>query len=277
MSFVVSPATLAEAVAFLAEHPNARPMSGGASLVAMKNARLIDASHFVSLARIPNLRGIAGSDGNWLRIGGMTRHRDLASSDLLNGSHAVLRQAAGQIANRVVRNMGTIGGAVGNADPAADYLPALACLSAEVEITGAGGTRRVAMADYVTGWYETVLAPGDIVTAVHLPPAGPGPAVWRKLARVPGDYATVSVACLRSGDRVQVAVGACGPGPIRSLDAEAALAGRLGDPLAVAAFGEALAALADPVDDVRGSAAYRLRLIPRMVAAAVRDVTKGAG
>jgi carbon-monoxide dehydrogenase medium subunit len=276
MSFVVSPATLDEALAFLADHPEARPMSGGASLVAMKNARLIEASHFVSLARIEALRGIDAAADGGLRIGAITRHRDLAASDRLAGGHALLRQAAGQIANRVVRNMGTIGGAVGNADPAADYLPALACLSAEVEIAGPGGVRRVAMADYVTDWYETVLDPGEIVTALHLPPAGPGPGLWRKLARVPGDYATVSVACLRRGDAVAVAVGACGPGPIRSLEAEAALAGRLADPAAVAAFGAALAALADPVDDVRGSAEYRLRLIPRMVAAAIRDAREAA-
>lgn len=275
MSFVVSPATVEEAVAFLAEHPEARVMSGGASLVAMKNARLIEASHFVSLQRIEALRGIsAGAEG--IRIGGMARHRDLAGCDLLTGDLAMLRQAAGMIANRVVRNMGTIGGAVGNADPAADYLPVLMCAGASVEVTGTEGVRRVAMADYVVDWYETALTPGEIVTAVHLPAPGPGRSVYRKLARTPGDYATASVACARDGEGVRVAVGACGPGPIRDAGAEAALAGKLGDKAAVAAFGDALAGLADPVDDVRGSAEFRLRLIPRMVAAAIRDVREGS-
>ncbi len=273
--FVVAPASLDEAVAFLAAHPEARPMSGGATLVAMKNARLIEASHFVSLAGIPDLRGIARTGEGGLRIGGMSRHRDIAECDLLTGDQAMIRQAAQQIANRVVRNMGTIGGALGNGDPAADYLPVLACAGAEVEIAGPGGRRTVAVSDYVVGWYETALGPGEIVTAVLLPPPGPGPSVYRKLARTPGDYAVASCAVARDGAGVRVAVGACGPGPVRSLEAEAAVRGALSDRAAVARLGAALAALADPVDDVRGSAAYRLQLVPRMVAAAIADVTRG--
>ncbi|TNF65407.1 MAG: xanthine dehydrogenase family protein subunit M, partial [Rhodobacteraceae bacterium] len=143
MSFVLSPRTVEEAVGLLAELPDALPMSGGASLVAMKNARLIEASHFVSLAGIASLHGITATDAG-LRIGGMTRHAQLAACDLLTGDLEMLRQAAGQIANRVVRNMGTIGGAVGNADPAADYLPVLACADAHVELTGTAGSRLVA-------------------------------------------------------------------------------------------------------------------------------------
>jgi CO/xanthine dehydrogenase FAD-binding subunit len=276
MSYVLTPQTVEQAVQMLAAHPGARPMSGGASLVAMKNARLVEPDHVVSLAGVAALRGIARQADGGLRIGGMARHRDLAGCELLTGDQAMIRQAAGVIANRVVRNMGTIGGAVGNADPAADYLPVLACAGARVEIAGPGGLRHLTIAEYLVGWYETALQPGEFVAAVVLPPAGQGASVYRKLARTPGDYATVSVACARAGEGVRVAVGACGPAPLRAEDAEAALAGRLTDPAAVAAFGAALAALADPIDDVRGSADYRRRLIPRMVAAAIGDVTEGA-
>jgi CO/xanthine dehydrogenase FAD-binding subunit len=250
-------------------------MSGGASLVAMKNARLIEASHFVSLARIDALRAITPREGGGLRIGGMVRHAQIADCPNLTGDQAMLRQAAGVIANHVVRRMGTIGGAVGNADPAADYLPVLACAGAEIEIAGPGGVRSLPVGEYLVGWYETALNPGEVVTAILLPPAVPDEvSVYRKLARTPGDYATASVACARVGDGVRLAVGACGPAPIRLPGAEAELAGRLRDPAAVAAFGAALAGAADPVDDVRGSASYRLRLIPRMVAAAIADVTR---
>ena len=271
MSFVLSPRTVEEAVGLLAQLPDALPMSGGASLVAMKNARLIEASHFVSLAGIASLHGISATDTG-LRIGGMTRHAQLAASELLTGDLGMVRQAAGQIANRVVRNMGTMGGAVGNADPAADYLPVLACAEARIELTGPDGSRLVTMENYITDWYETLREPGEIVTAIHLPAPRPLPSVYRKLCRVPGDYATASVACASSGDGVRVAVGACGPRPIRSPEAEAALTGRLGDPNAIAAFGAALADLADPIDDVRGTSEFRLRLIPRMVAAAISDL-----
>ena len=271
MSFVLSPQTVEEAVGLLLDLPDALPMSGGASLVAMKNARLIEASHFVSLAGIASLHGITQTDSG-LRIGGMTRHAQIAACDLLTGDLGMVRHAAGQIANRVVRNMGTIGGAVGNADPAADFLPVLACADARIELTGPDSSRLVAMEDYITGWYETLRAPAEIVTAIHLPAPRPYPSVYRKLCRVPGDYATASVACASFGDGVRVAVGACGPGPIRSPEAEAALQGKLRDASAIAALGAALADLADPVDDVRGTSEFRLRLIPRMVAAAISDL-----
>lgn len=270
MSYVFSPRSVDEAVAFLAEHLEARPLSGGASLVAMKNARLIEPSHLVNLAGIPDLHGVAET-GDGLRIGGMSRHRQIAECELLTGDVEMIRLAAGQIANRVVRNMGTIGGAIGNADPAADYLPVLACADASVEIRGPAGARRLSIDDYVLDWYETALEPGEIVTAIHAPPPREGRSVYRKLARTPGDYATVSVACSVSEDRARVAVGACGPKPLRSPAAEEDLAGRLFDTSAIEAFGRALADLADPVDDVRGSSDYRLRLIPRMVAAAIED------
>ena len=271
MNFVVSPKSVDEAVNFLVEHPEARPMSGGASLVAMKNARLIDASHFVSLANIDGLRGI-GRVGDSLRIGGMTRHSDIATCDLLKGDLEMIRLAAGQIANSVIRNMGTMGGAIGNADPAADYLPVLACADGEVEITGPDGVRRLPVLDYVLDWYETALELGEIVTAVFLPSPKEARSVYRKLARTPGDYAIASVACCAVDQGVRVAVGACGPRPLRSREAEATLAGKMHDVDAIAEFGQALRELADPLDDVRGSSQYRLQLIPRMVSAAIADV-----
>jgi carbon-monoxide dehydrogenase medium subunit len=230
----------------------------------------------INLAGIAALRGFERQADGGLRIGGMVRHREVADASILTGDQAMIRQAAGVIANRVVRNMGTLGGAVGNADPAADYLPVLACADAQVELAGPDGLRHLAMHEYLVDWYETALQPGEFVAAVILPPTGQGPSVYRKLARTPGDYATVSVACARVGQSVRVAVGACGPAPLRAPDDEAALSGHLTDPDAVAAFGAALAALADPIDDVRGSAEFRRRLIPRMVAAAIRDVTEAA-
>ena len=276
MSFLITPRSLDEAVAFLSEHADARPISGGATLVAMKNAGLVEASHFVSLERIAALHGISvRSDGD-IHIGAMTRHRDTAASALLTGSLAMVRSAASMIANRVVRNMGTIGGSVANADPAADYLPALVCADAKVEIFGPAGTRSVPVSSFITGWYETVLEHGEIVTGISLPAPRPRPSAYRKLARVSGDFATASCAIALdqngSGATLHVAIGACGPAPVRDRDAEEALRGRIDDPKAVAGLGERLAALADPVDDVRGTAAYRLRIIPRLIALTLRDL-----
>lgn len=276
MSFLIVPKTVAEAVSFLAEHETARPMSGGATLVAMKNAGLVEASHFVSLERIEALQGISILSDGRIHIGAMTRHRDTAASGLLTGSLNVLRRAASMIANRPVRNMGTIGGSVANADPAADYLPALTCVNARVEIYGPTGSRSVAIEEYIVDWYETILEHGEIITGITLPAPKPVASVYRKLARVAGDFATASCAIARdltdAGATINVAIGACGPAPVRDPEAEQALRGRLDRPEAVAALGARLTELADPVDDVRGSATYRLRLIPRLLALTLRDL-----
>jgi len=268
---IYTPKSIQEAISFLAAHPDARPLAGGATLIAMRNAGLIEASHFVSLSEIGELQGIAKT-GEGIRIGAMTRHRETAECDLLTGSLAVVRQAAGMIANRPVRNMGTMGGAVSNADPAADYLPALACVDAVVTLAGPDGQRDVPVRTFVQDWYETALDEGEIVIAITLPAPRNELSLYRKVARVTGDYATASCAIAMDGDTIRVAIGACGPGPIRDTEAEETLRGHLANPEAVTAFAGQLAALADPIDDVRGSAEYRLALIPRLIHAGLRQM-----
>ena len=276
MTELLFPTTVEEAVALLATHEEARPIAGGATLVAMRNAGLVESTHLVSLDRIAGLAGIVRLEDGRIRIGAMTKHAETASCEMLSGSLEVLRKAAGMIANRVVRNMGTMGGSVANADPAADYLPALACCDAVLTIAGPEGTREVSILDYVEDWYETALGEGEIITAFTLPAPAAAASSYRKIARVSGDFATASCAMAleADGQGVRVAIGACGPGPIRDPEAEAALRGHLGDPEAVAAFAKALADQADPVDDVRGSAEYRLQLIPRLISGVLNDISK---
>jgi aerobic carbon-monoxide dehydrogenase medium subunit len=257
--------SLAEALELLAQDAQARPLAGGATLVAMMNAGVAEPAALVSLRGIEELQGIAVQADGRVRIGAFTRHRETAQSPLLRGAAAVLCSAAGQIANATVRNMGTIGGAIAFADPSLDYPPALVAAGAMVEIAHLRGRREVAAADFFTGWYETALRPGELVSAVLLPKPQAGQGLYVKHARVSGDYATASVAACRQADgRLRVAIGACGPAPLASQAADDLLSGdaSLG---AVARAGALLQALADPLDDVRGSAAYRLQLIPRLL------------
>ncbi|KGF70825.1 hypothetical protein LL06_02745 [Hoeflea sp. BAL378] len=274
MSVVLSPGSVEDAVAMLAEHAEAMPLAGGATLVAMRNAGLVEPTHLINLDCIAELRGIERDTTGGIRIGAMTRHCDTAACNDLTGSLLVLRRAAGMIANRVVRNMGTMGGSVANADPAADYLPALACCDAVLEVAGPEGRRKISIHDYVQGWYETALEQGEIITAITLPAPVAAPSAYRKIARVTGDYATASCAMALDpdGKGLRAAIGACGPGPLRDRDAEAVLRGRLDDPEAVLDFAACLAALADPLDDVRGSAEYRLRLIPRLITSVLSEI-----
>ena len=266
------PGSLAEAVAILAVDPEARPLAGGATLMALINANLAQPDTMVALDRIPELRGIDPEPDGGVRIGAMTLHRETAADSRLNGQLAMLREAAGTIANPVVRNMGTIGGSLAFADPAADYVPALTALDATVEVAGSAGARRIPVVDFFVDWYTSALEPGEIVVAVHVPALPSGRGLYRKIARTSSDYAIASCAVgVDAVGRVRAAVGACGPVPIRDAAAEEALADRSGDPRAVRVFAERLAALADPVDDVRGSAGYRRTLIPRIVASTIRE------
>lgn len=272
------PRTVAEAVALLTADHGARPIAGGATLVAMLNARVLEPSALVSLAGIAEIQGISRLDSGALRIGAFTRHRDTAACPLLVGTAAVLREAAGQIANATVRNMGTIGGSIAFADPGLDYPPALVAAGATIEIAGPAGRRQVPAKEFFVDWYVTALEPGEIVTAVLLaPPDASGSGVYVKHARVSGDYATCSVAaCLQADRRMRIAIGGCGPTPLADEGVDAALSSQRTD-ATIAQAGAALQALADPLDDVRGSADYRRQLIPRLLLRAVRAAEASCG
>lgn len=268
-----APTTVDEAVRLLA-HGEARCLAGGATLVAMMNAGIAEPGELVSLAGIEELAGIRALPDMSLRVGAMTRHRETASDARLAGELAVVREAAASIANAPVRNMGTIGGSIAHFDPAADYPPALVAVDAQIEIAGPAGRRTLAAREFFVDWYTTALAPGELVTAVVLPPMAAGLGRYHKLARVSGDFATVSVALsvqFSRGkcSRVGVAIGGCGPRPVRLDEADEALAAERLTDKAAAHAGALLARAADPIDDVRGSAGYRRLVIPRMVSRAV--------
>jgi carbon-monoxide dehydrogenase medium subunit len=213
----------------------------------------------------------------------MTRHCETAADTRLAGSAAVIRSAASQIANPVVRNMGTIGGSIAFADPAADYPPALVAAEAEIEMSGPQGRRRIKAEDFFVDWYATALGPEEIVTAVLVPPATENSyGRYDKLARVSGDFATASVALSLAVDRGRVtafrlAVGGCGPRPVRAAAVDAKLLGRSLAGLDTTELGATLAAAADPVDDVRASAAYRRLVVPRLVRQAVAEAAAALG
>ena len=268
------PGTLADAVSILAASDDAMCLSGGATLVAMLNADLIAPASLVSLKSIGELQGITRNDDGAVVIGAMTRHCQTAASDVLTGSLSGLREAASKIANPTVRNMGTMGGSISFADPGADYLPALAAAEAQIELVSATGSRRVAAADFFLDWYETARRDDEIVRAIQFPaPDNNAYGVHEKFARVEGDFATVSVNVVLRMERdtcaaIRIAVGACGPRPVRLAEAEALLVGKPLDRQALLAAGSRIAEACDPVDDARGSARYRLNLIPQLVARA---------
>jgi carbon-monoxide dehydrogenase medium subunit len=269
------PTSLDQALALLAADPEALPLAGGATLVAMLNAELIEPSALVSLSAIDELQTIEAAPEGGLRIGAMLSHATLAAEGRLAGGHAVVRQAAAQIAHPSVRNIGTLGGAVAHGDPSSDLPAALVAADARIEVAGSTARRRVAAEDFFEDYLTTALQEGEMVTAIILP-AQPAGAFghYEKFARVHGDYATLSVAvvlAMKEGkcSFARIALGAAGPTPVRVPDAEACLLGSALDEDTVQAAAALLVEACDPVDDVRGSAEYRLMLVPRLLARAL--------
>jgi len=273
---LVKPDSL-DAVVDALQEDGAACLSGGATLVAMMNADLVAPDRLVSLRDIPSLRDVRHEADGSIVIGAMRRHRETAQeTDFVDGQK-VVSEAARQIANPPVRNMGTMGGSCAFFDPAADYPPALVAADAQFLLTGSEGQRAVSADDFFVDWYETSLNEGELIEAVVVPPAPPGSVgSYSKLARVSGDFATASVALVLAMEEgvcthLAVAVGACGPTPARSREAEADLVGSSLDDRGIARLTDALDGLLDPVDDVRASGDYRRRVAPRMVRKAIRD------
>ena len=167
--------------------------------------------------------------------------------------------------------MGTIGGAVAHADPGLDFPPALAAVEATLEIASSAGRRVVPISAFFLDWYTTILAAGEIVVAVHIRRPKPGVGLFSNTLGVAGDFAIVSVAVFLARDgEVHVAIGGCGPRPLASAEANQILSSDLSQSAAARA-GDLLTSLANPVDDVRGTAEYRKVLIPRMLSRAIKD------
>jgi len=269
------PVSVEEAIQLLTVQKERILISGGATLVAMLNANLIKPTSLVSLKNVGEIKGIKKNKNGSISVGAFSRHAETANSELLTGSLSGVKNAASKIANPTVRNMGTIGGSLAFADPAADYAPALVAVDAEVELASSSGNRRIKASDFFVDWYQTALKPEEIIVAVHFPEADPNAVGFHeKFARVEGDYATVSVNIILSMDGeicnyIRLAVGACGPAPVRSSEVEELLAGKpITEDLLLQA-GEMLSAACDPIDDVRGSATYRLELVPGLILTAV--------
>ena len=272
----IEPASLSEALEILSADDGARCLAGGATLVAMLNADLVEPSTLIGLRRIDELAGVTVS-GDHIRIGAMTTHTQIAADDRLRGNAAVVRDAAGQIAHPAVRNMGTIGGAVCHADPNADFPGALVAANAVLEATGQSGTRQIPADEFFLDYLETSLEEDEILSAV-LVPVEPADARGRhlKFSRTHGDYATISVSLVLvvDGDAcsyARVAVGSAGPAPIHLDEADSLLTGSALTPEVIRQAGRKLMEAADPVDDVRGSAEYRRMIIPGLLQRAVDE------
>ena len=272
---LLQPTTVDEAIGLLTDEADAKCLAGGQTLAAMMNADLIEPDALISLKMIAELHDIQHLDDGSVRIGAMVTHAALAEKSDFSASQAIIAKAAQVIAHPAVRNVGTIGGSIVHGDPAADYPAALVAADATVNAVGPGGARAIPIAEFFVDYLETSLAEDEIVTSIDLA-SGPDKAVtvYDKIARVDGDFATLSLALVGARDggsfsSLRLALGSAGPAPVRVIEAEQCLTGRSITGADLEKAGDALVAACDPIDDIRGSSAYRLRLVPRVLARAI--------
>ena len=230
---------------------DAKPLAGGHSLLPMMKLRLAAPSVLIDIGRLSELAGIR-ADGDDLVIGATTCHADLAASDLARAEAPLLAHAAGQVGDPQIRHRGTIGGSLAHADPAADLPLAVLALGASIELTGPAGVRVVAADDFFTGFFETAVDPGELLTAIRVP-RRPGVGWgYQKFVRRANDWAIVGVAAV--GGRIALAN--MGPTPLRARAAERALA----DGASPAEAARLAAEGTHPGEDIHADPGYRQHL-----------------
>lgn len=264
------PLHLEDALALLADGPR-MVLAGGTDLYPAAGAGL--GTPVLDISGLAGMREIAAGEG--LRIGGGVTWSEIAAAKLPD-AFAGLQQAAVQIGGRQIQNVGTVAGNICNASPAADGVPPLLTLDAQVELASASGRRRVPLADFVLGPRRTARATDELVLALHVPaPAVAGKGVFLKLgarAHLVISIVSVAVRCVTIGGivtEITVAVGACSRVPCRVPAVEAALTGAAVAGLAARVRPEDLAASLSPIGDIRAPADYRLSAVTELVRRAV--------
>jgi carbon-monoxide dehydrogenase medium subunit len=223
-----APASVDDAIALLARHgADAKVLAGGQSLLPILNYRLARPRVVVDVNDLP-LADVR-TDGDRLALGALVRHATLAASPVVARECALLAQAAGLIGNVRVRALGTLGGSLVHADPAAELPLAVVALDGRLHARSPRGARTIEARDFFTGYLTTALAPDELLTAVSVPVTRGSGVALEEFSRRPGDFALVAVAAVVAIDRrgrveqARVAVGGVGPAPVRLAAAEAAL------------------------------------------------------
>jgi len=279
-----APTTVDEALRLLQAHGReARLLAGGHSLLPLMRFRLATPAHLIDLGRIPDLRFIR-AQGETVAVGAMTTHWVIESSELLRTRVPLLPQTAAQIGDLQVRNLGTIGGSLAHADPAADYSAAVLALDAEMIALGPQGRRTIPAADFFTGVYATALAPNEILLEVDIPrtPAGTGSA-YAKFPHPASGFAVVGVAAVVTVDaqgrctRARLGLTGVAPVPYRARAVEDRLTGQLLSDETTAAAAEAAADGVEVNADIFAPADYRRHLARVFTRRAVQQARDGAG
>jgi len=273
-----APATLADALRLLAAGPPAKALAGGSDLIVQMRSGRLHPAAVVDLKRIAELRGIRREEGRGWWIGAATPCAEIGEHEALRADWPGVVEAACLIGSAQVQGRATLGGNLCNASPAADGTPALIAAGARCVIAGIGGAREIAVGELPAGPGRTTLASGELLVALRLPPREPrsGDAYLRLIPRTEMDIAVVGagVALVLDGDgriaQARVALGAVAPTALLVPEAAAAIVGSLLDDAALQRLQASARAACRPIDDKRGTAAYRTQVAGVLAARAAR-------
>lgn len=250
-------------------------IAGGQSLLPMLNFRLLRPSVLIDINRVPDLAYVR-DDGDRIRIGALTRHYMLQTSDLVAAQLPVLHEAMQHVAHLAIRNRGTIGGSLSHADPAAELPMMTLLLDAKLDVQSASGRRTIGAQDFFLGALTTTLEEDDMVVAIDIPklPARTGWA-FEEVARRSGDFALACVAVTLSNldnkfERVHIGMMGVGETPMRADEAEALLEGQYYSDGLVAAAINAIRASVEPNTDLHASSDYRRHLVGILAERAIK-------
>jgi CO/xanthine dehydrogenase FAD-binding subunit len=261
------PSNLDEALRRMADEPGAwRPFAGGTDLMVLLEAGKLEHKRYLSIQHLPELRGIEATDDQ-ITLGALTTYTQVQADAILREEFPMLCEAASLTGGVAIQNRGTIGGNIANASPAADSLPALLVYEAELELVSASGSRWIGYQVFHTGYKTTIMRQDELIKAVRLPRATKG---WRQHTRKVGTRKAqaISKVCFAGmanmdGDEIKeirLAYGSVAPVPVRASKTEAVLKNRKIDMAAIKDSRAELAAELTPIDDMRSTAEYRLRV-----------------
>jgi CO/xanthine dehydrogenase FAD-binding subunit len=277
---MISPASLSEALAVLARDEKAwQPFAGGTDLMVLLEAGKLPHRNYVNIWNLSELRGIEVTDSQ-VTLGALTTYTEIQDHETLRAEFPMLCQAASETGGLAIQNRGTIGGNIANASPAADSPPALLVYDAELELVSVKGSRMIPYHAFHTGYKQTDIRAGELLRAIRLPRASKGLThYYRKVGTRKAQ--AISKVCFAGVARmdadqiveVRVALGSVAPIPIRCVQTENALRGQTINTATIDAAKSALRAEIAPIDDLRSTRDYRLRVSLNLLEDFVRELS----
>jgi carbon-monoxide dehydrogenase medium subunit len=275
--------TIEQAVTALAQSAgDGKIIAGGQSLVPMMNFRLINPAVLIDINRIPGLALVEEQPDGGLKIGALTRHHTLETSDVVKRLFPILHQAMQHVAHLAIRNRGTIGGSITHADPAAELPLMMRLLDAQITVVSVNGRRTLQAEEFFLGALTCALEDDEMVTEIYLP-AMPAQTGWafEEVARRAGDFALAAVGVILSVTDAKITearVGVMGVAdtPLRIDDAETILFAQRCDTATLDAVVQAVLDAIEPSTDLHASAAYRRHLIAMLTRRTLREAWRRA-